>query len=66
MQAPTARRQRAVATAASLADDIKQKVEYVAGGDPEKFSEKELYEGTAHSVRQELVKQFNRTHKYFE
>ena len=51
---------------AQVVDDIKGKIEFVAGGNPEKPSEIELYQGTANSVREELFKAFNRTNKYFE
>lgn len=55
-----------MAASAQVLDDIKKKIEFVAGGDPEKPTESELYQGTAQSVREELFKAFNRTNRYFE
>lgn len=51
---------------AAVVDDIKNKIEVVAGGDPAKATASDLYQGTAHSVREELFKAFNRTNRYFE
>ena len=57
---------RVVSVRAALVDDIKNKIEVVAGGDPAKATATDLYQGTAHSVRETLFKSFNRTNRYFE
>lgn len=51
---------------AEIADDIKDKIEFVAGGDPSHITPKDIYEGTAHSVREKLFDEFNTTNKFFE
>jgi hypothetical protein len=57
---------QSVLAKAAVTEDIKKKVEFVAGGNPEKPTATDVYQGTAHSVREDLFKDFNRTHKYFE
>ena len=57
---------RPVSVKAAVADDIRKKIEFVAGGDPRAPSQADLYQGTALSVREELFRQFNRTNKYLE
>jgi hypothetical protein len=57
---------RHIATKAALTDDIKRKIAFVAGGDPSEITPQDLYQGTAHSVREELFDAFNKTNKYFE
>jgi hypothetical protein len=47
-----------------VVEDIKNKIEFVAGGDPDHATPTDLYRGTAHSVREKLFKAFNRTNRY--
>ena len=57
---------RNLACKAEIVDDIKSKIAFVAGGDPAHITPKDIYEGTAHSVREKLFDEFNTTNKYFE
>lgn len=51
---------------AAVKDDIMTKIEFVAGGDKNKPTPFDLYQGTAYSVREKLFDSFNKTHKYWE
>lgn len=57
---------RFIAAKAAVTEDIKEKIEFVAGGNPEKATAADVYQGTAYSVRESLFKNFRRTHRYFE
>jgi len=57
---------RTLSCKAAASEDIKNKIARVTGGDPAHITPQDLYQGAAHSVRDELFDAFNVTNKYFE
>lgn len=57
---------RSISCKSAVSEDIKSKIARVTGGDPAHITPQDLYQGAAHSVRDELFDEFNTTNKYFE
>lgn len=57
---------RSISCKSSVSEDIKSKIARVTGGDPAHITPQDLYQGAAHSVRDELFDEFNNTNKYFD
>lgn len=66
VQAQPVPQMRNLSCKAEIVDDIKNKIAFVAGGDPNDITEQDIYAGAANSVREKLFDEFNKTNKYFE
>jgi hypothetical protein len=66
VQAQPVPQMRNLSCKAALVDSIKNKIAFVAGGDPSHVTPKDIYQGTAYSVREKLFEEFNTTNKYYE
>lgn len=66
VQVRSRQQMRCTSCKSAVSDDIKNKIARVTGGDPAHITPQDLYQGAAHSVRDELFDEFNATNKYFE
>lgn len=66
LQVRSRQQMRCISCKSAVSENIKSKIARVTGGDPAHITPQDLYQGAAHSVRDELFDEFNTTNKYFE